>query len=81
MDKATLFSLIRFALVVGLVMALSATIVWARQTSASTRAALGGMLMLLFGGAVVPPKETQTIEQAKEDKGKKGAESGDPPSS
>lgn len=38
-------------------------------------------LFSLFGGAVVPPKETQTIEQAKEDKGKKGAESGDPPSS
>jgi hypothetical protein len=62
-------------LVVGAV----AAVRWAKR--ASTKAAgLGGALMLMFAMGVVPPKELQTIEEAKESKDKKGAESGDPPS-
>ena len=73
-------ALIKVMCVLFLIAVLSLCVVLARRSSPGTRAALGGMLMLFFGGAAVPPRETQTIEEVKEDKGKKGAESGDPPS-
>ena len=43
-------------------------------------AALGSALMLMFSfGMSGDPRQQQRIEEAREDKGKKGAESGDPP--
>lgn len=55
-----------------------AAVRWAKRTGARA-AGLGGALMLMLSMGVVPPKELQTIEEAKESKGKKGAESGEPP--
>jgi hypothetical protein len=79
MTHVDILSLIKVAGVLLLILTLGACIVRVRRASPGTRAALGGMLMLFFGGAVVPPRETQTIEEAKDSKDKKGGESGDPP--
>ena len=68
--------LIKIAGVLLLVVLLTACVIRVRRSSASSRAALGGVLMLFFGVSVVPPRETQTIEEAKESKDKKGAEAG-----
>jgi hypothetical protein len=61
-----------------LVIGMVAAIRWAKRTSGKA-AGLGGALLLMLSMGVVPPKELQTIEEAKESKGKKGAESGNPP--
>jgi hypothetical protein len=52
---------------------------WARRGGRGT-AMLGSALVLLLGIGLVPEQiPQQRIEEAREDKGKKGAESGDPP--
>ena len=52
---------------------------WARRGSGGTEFVASAMMLMLgmFGPAVQPPE--QGIEEARNDKGKKGAESGDPP--
>jgi hypothetical protein len=64
--------------VVLLVIGAVAAIRWAKRAGGKA-AGLGGALLLMLSMGVVPPKELQTIEEARESKGKKGAESGDPP--
>jgi hypothetical protein len=76
--KAALPVLIAVGAALLLVVGMIAAIRWAKRTGAKA-AGLGGALMLMFTMGVVPPKEQQTIEEAKESKDKKGAESGDPP--
>jgi hypothetical protein len=61
-----------------LLIGMAAAIRWAKRAGGKA-AGLGGALMLMLSMGVVPPKELQTIEEAREPKGKKGAESGDPP--
>jgi hypothetical protein len=52
---------------------------WARRGGRGT-ALLGSALVLLLGIGLVPEQiPEQRIEEAREEKGKKGAESGDPP--
>ena len=51
---------------------------WAKKGGRSA-AMLGGLLFITLGGALVPQPPHQRIEEAREDKGKKGDESGDPP--
>ncbi len=41
-------------------------------------AMLGTAMLLFLGGALAPQRPEQTVEEAREDKGKKGSESGDP---
>jgi hypothetical protein len=74
-----LVGLIPAAVLVGIL----ATVVgvrWARRHARGAQFVAGGMMMIL--GMIAPmiakPPE-QGIEEAREDKGKKGAESGDPP--
>ena len=52
---------------------------WARGHSAGRQFVASAMMLVLgmVGPAVKPPQ--QGIEEAREDKGKKGPESGDPP--
>jgi hypothetical protein len=70
-------------LLVGVGIALSLCIAiwlvrWARKGRLGATM-LGGALFLLLGGALVPQSPQQRIEEAREQRGKKGAESGDPP--
>lgn len=51
---------------------------WAKRGSRGA-AILGSTFVLLFGGGLAPPRPQTRIEEAKEDKDKQGAESGDPP--
>jgi hypothetical protein len=52
---------------------------WAKRHSTGAQIAASALLLLLglAGPTVQPPQ--QRIEEAREDKGKKGSESGDPP--
>jgi len=61
-----------------LLIAMIACVRWARR---STRGAsiVGSALVLLLGAGLVPDPTRQRIEEAREAKGKKGGESGDPP--
>jgi hypothetical protein len=61
-------------LVVGMV----AAIRWAKRAGGKA-AGLGGALMLMLSMGVVPPRQLQMIEEARESKAGKGTESGDPP--
>jgi hypothetical protein len=52
---------------------------WAKRSSTGAQVLASAMLLVLgMGGPVVKPPQ-QGIEEAREDKGKKGSESGDPP--
>jgi hypothetical protein len=51
---------------------------WAKRGGRGA-ALLGGLLFITLGGAMVPQPPHQRIEEAREDRGKKGGESGDPP--
>ncbi|HEY4210949.1 MAG TPA: hypothetical protein VGM84_05695 [Steroidobacteraceae bacterium] len=42
-------------------------------------AVIGSVLLLTLGGALAPQRPEQGVEEAREDKQKKGSESGDPP--
>jgi hypothetical protein len=52
---------------------------WAKRHSTGAQFAASAMLLILgLAGPVVQPPQ-QRIEEAREEKGKKGSESGDPP--
>jgi O-antigen ligase len=51
---------------------------WAKKGGRSV-AMLGSALVLLLGAGLAPAPPQQRMEEAREEKGKKGAESGDPP--
>jgi hypothetical protein len=58
---------------------MTALVRWARRGGRGT-AMLGSALVLLLGIGLVPEQiPQQRIEEARQEKGKKGAESGDPP--
>ena len=50
---------------------------WAKRGGRATQAAAG--VLLIFGLGLAPDVERQRIEDAREEKGKKGGQSGDPP--
>jgi hypothetical protein len=52
---------------------------WAKRHSTGAQILASAMLLVLGIGAPVINPPQQGIEEAREDKGKKGAESGDPP--
>ncbi len=52
---------------------------WAKRQSTGSQLLASAMMMVLgFGMPIVKPPQ-QDIEEAREDKGRKGGESGDPP--
>jgi ABC-type amino acid transport system permease subunit len=52
---------------------------WAKRHSTGAQILAGAMILVLGIGVPVINPPQQGIEEAREDKGKKGAESGDPP--
>jgi ABC-type amino acid transport system permease subunit len=52
---------------------------WAKRHSTGAQVLASAMLLVLGIGVPVINPPQQGIEEAREDKGKKGAESGDPP--
>ncbi|MGH8143195.1 MAG: hypothetical protein ACREU2_11845 [Steroidobacteraceae bacterium] len=78
----TVKDLIRTAavVVVALVLIIGAvsSVRWARRGGTAARL-MGSALMLALGMGIIVKPPQQDVEQAREDKGKKGGESGDPP--
>jgi hypothetical protein len=52
---------------------------WAKRQSTGAQVLASAMLLVLGWGAPIVKPPQQTMEEAREDKGKKGSESGDPP--
>ena len=52
---------------------------WAKRHSTGAQLLASAMILVLGIGAPVVDPPQQGIEEAREDKGKKGSESGDPP--
>ena len=52
---------------------------WAKRHFTGAQLLASAMLLVLGFTMPIPKRPQQGIEQAREDKGKKGAESGDPP--
>ena len=53
---------------------------WAKRHSTGAQLLASAMILVLgFGGPPIVNPPQQGVEEAREDKGKKGAESGDPP--
>ena len=52
---------------------------WAKRHSTGAQLLAGAMLLVLGFAAPIPRHPQQGVEEAREDKGKKGSESGDPP--
>lgn len=51
---------------------------WAKRGGSRT-SAMASTLVLMVGLGLAPESDRQRLEEAREDKGKKGGESGDPP--
>jgi hypothetical protein len=67
------------AMVVLVIWAAVASVRWAKRHSTGAQLLAGGMLLVLGITVPIPKRPQQGVEEAREDKGKKGAESGDPP--
>jgi hypothetical protein len=52
---------------------------WAKRHSTASQFLAGAMLFVVSFGMPIVKRPQQGLEEAREDKGKKGAESGDPP--
>ena len=52
---------------------------WAKRHSTGAQLVAGAMLLVLGFSMPVVKRPQQGLEEAREDKGKKGAQSGDPP--
>jgi hypothetical protein len=52
---------------------------WAKRHSTGAQLLAGAMILVLGIGVPIVNPPQQGIEEAREDKGKKGSESGDPP--
>jgi len=52
---------------------------WAKRHSTGAQLLAGGMLLVLGAAVPIVQRPQQGVEEARLDKGKKGAESGDPP--
>jgi hypothetical protein len=56
-----------------------ASVRWAKRHSTGSQLLAGAMLLLLAVSILVPKRPQQGLEEARVDKGRKGAQSGDPP--
>jgi hypothetical protein len=52
---------------------------WAKRHSTGAQLLAGAMLLVIGITVPIPKRPQQGVEEAREDKGKKGAQSGDPP--
>jgi hypothetical protein len=66
-------------MVLMLIWAAVASVRWAKRHPTGAQLLAGAMLIVLGIAAPIPKRPQQGVEEAREDKGKKGAESGDPP--
>jgi hypothetical protein len=72
--RAIMVVLVAVALLVGAV----GSVRWARRGGAAARLMASALILVLGAGLVVRPPR-QGVEQAEEEQGKTGGESGDPP--
>ncbi len=63
---------------IGALAGAAALVRWAKRGGRGA-AVLGSTLVLLLGGGLAPDRSQQRIEEAREEKGRKTGESGDPP--
>jgi hypothetical protein len=76
---APIRAVVIFLLVSATLLAAMGSIRWARSHSTGARILANAMILVLGMGAPIVNPPQQGIEEAREDKGKKGSESGDPP--
>jgi hypothetical protein len=77
--QAVVHALATFSTVVVTICAAAASVRWAKRHSAGSQVMAGAMLLILGISMPVVKRPQQGLEEAREDKGTKGAQSGDPP--
>jgi hypothetical protein len=70
---------VTLGLVVLMICAAIGSVRWAKRHSTGAQLLAGAMLLVLGFSMPVVKRPQQGVEEAREDKGKKGAQSGDPP--
>jgi hypothetical protein len=77
--QAAIQGLTTFAIVVIVIWIAAASVRWAKRHSTGAQLVAGAMLLVLGFTVPIVKRPQQGVEEARLDKGKKGAESGDPP--
>ena len=67
-------------MIVLVILAAIGSVRWAKRHSTGAQLLAGAMLLVLGISMPIVKRPQQGVEEAREDKGKKGAESGNPPS-
>jgi uncharacterized membrane protein YoaK (UPF0700 family) len=68
-------------MVVVMIWAAAVCVRWAKRHSTGAQFLAGAMLLILGITTPIPKRPQEAVEEAREDKGKKGGQSGDPPDS
>jgi hypothetical protein len=77
--QALVHALATVAMVVFAIWLAVASVRWAKRHSTGAQIIAGAMLLVLASTMPIIKRPQQGVEEARLDKGKKGAESGDPP--
>jgi hypothetical protein len=77
--QAVVHAIVTLGVVVLMIGAAVASVRWAKRHSTGAQLLAGAMLLVLGFSMPVVKRPQQGVEEAREDQGKKGAESGDPP--
>jgi hypothetical protein len=77
--QAAARAIVTLGAVVLMIGAAIASVRWAKRHSTGAQLLAGAMLLVLGFSMPVVKRPQQGVEEAREDKGKKGAQSGDPP--
>lgn len=77
--QAALHTIATVVMGMTLIWAAVASVRWAKRHSTGAEFLAGALLLVLGFAAPIPKRPQQGVEEARIDKGRKGAESGDPP--
>jgi hypothetical protein len=77
--QAVVRAIATLAMVVLVIWTAVVSVRWTKRHSTGAQLLAGAMLLVLSTTIPIPKRPQQGLEEAREDKGKKGAESGDPP--
>jgi hypothetical protein len=77
--RDTIRGVVIFVVILSTLWAGAACMRWAKRGSSGTQLMASAMLLVLGMGAPVVHPPQQGIEEAREDKSRKGSQSGDPP--
>jgi hypothetical protein len=77
--QAAVLAIAAAVMVMTLIRGAVTSVRWAKRHSTGAQLLAGTLLLVLGFAAPIPKRPQQGVEEAREDKGKKGAQSGDPP--